>query len=289
MSSPGPGPPYPLPSTQSAGIGQFEIGVSQIGTVIPFSYWSTIISQYANSTVITTLVSYFDAWLDQTQDLNSLYDDIQNVATAQGYGLDVWGRIVGVVRTVNLASPQYFGFFEQGLTVQPFGVGIVGSNVYQFMAGSGPFYNGESTQNSYSMTDSQFRQLIYAKAMFNVTNGSVPAINAILRALFCGPLNLFTEFPTYGIGPFLGSSGSGPIPLGNAYVQDNQNMTISYVFDFPLTALQIATIYQSNILPSPTGVLVYVQQVGTQSVLPIALTARAKGPAVRARAATGGL
>lgn len=215
MSAPGPGPPYPLPTTQSAGIGTFAIGESPVGTVIPFSYWDTIISQYANSTVITTLVGQFDAWLDQTQNLDTFYDDIWNVATASGYGLDVWGRIVGVTggRTVNLVTPQYFGFFEQGFTVQPFGANA-GTGTYIAAGGSGPFYSGENIQNSYTMTDSQFRQVIYAKAMYNIMNGSIPAINAILRALFYYSENPFVQYPTYGAGPFTGATGTGPfVPM----------------------------------------------------------------------------
>jgi hypothetical protein len=52
---PGPtGPPHPPAPTEipDSSIGQFQIGVSPIGTIVPFSYWSTIISQYANSPIM---------------------------------------------------------------------------------------------------------------------------------------------------------------------------------------------------------------------------------------------
>lgn len=295
MSAPGPGPPYPrYPSGQAPGqnaIGQFAIGESPIGTIIPFDYWQTIISQYGNSTVITTLVGFFDTWLDQTQNLDTFYDDIWNVATAQGYGLDVWGRIVGVVRTVSLAAPQYFGFLEQNLTTQPFGVGGTGL-IYTFYAGTGPLYNGETIATNYSMTDSQFRTLIFAKALFNITNGSIASINAILRALFATNIaNPFYEgFSSTNSGFPPGFGPPNPVLLpGNCYVQDNLNMSMTYVFDFPLTPLQIAVITQSNVLPAPTGVRVTFMQVGVAPNVPIQLQSRARGPAIKARAATTNL
>ncbi len=42
--------------------------------------------------------------IDPTADLNAFYDLVWNVATAQGWGLDVWGRIVGVTRNLNIPA-----------------------------------------------------------------------------------------------------------------------------------------------------------------------------------------
>ena len=47
------GPDPFRPKTGSNGIGGFVIGVSPIGDIPPFDFWKTIISQYANSDVIT--------------------------------------------------------------------------------------------------------------------------------------------------------------------------------------------------------------------------------------------
>jgi hypothetical protein len=221
------GPPYPpIPTTiPLTGIGQFQIGVSQIGTVIPFSYWSTIISQYANSPIITGLVAYMDEWLDQTQNLDNFYDNIWNVATAQGYGLDVWGRIVGVQRTVQVAQGKFFGFNEQTVnTVEPFGPGGVGC-----------FYSGTPQTVSVALADSSFRQLIFAKAAANISNGSSRSINSILRSLFPN--------------------------RGNAYVVDNLNMTMQYVFLFSLQPFELAIVSQSGVLPKPVGVQATIVQL----------------------------
>src|ERR1700676_2897924 len=152
----------------------------------PFNYWTTIISQYANSPIITTLIGDFFAWLDQTANLNNFYNDIWNVATAQGYGLDVWGRIVGVTRTLNVATAgKYFGFDEATtLSADPFN--------------QSPFYVGSPLTTNFQLSDSAFRVLIYAKALANICDGSIPAMNALLRNLFPG--------------------------RGNCYVIDNNNM-----------------------------------------------------------------
>jgi hypothetical protein len=220
------GPPYPPPPQEiiPQGIGQFEIGISPIGSVVPFSYWSTIISQYANSPIIVGLVAAFDAWIDETQNLDSFYDDIWNVATAQGYGLDVWGRIVGVQRVVTIQQGQYFGFNEQQPTVQDFGPG-----------GIGPFYTGVAATTAYSLSDQTFRTLIYAKAMANISNGSVASINSILRTLFVG--------------------------RGNCYVVDGLNMTMEYVFRFQLLPVELAIVEQSGVLPKPLGVASSIVQL----------------------------
>ena len=86
------GPDVNRPRPGSNAIGSFIIGVSPIGTIIPFDYWATIISQFANSPILTQLIANMDSYLDQTANLDAFYDLIFNVATAQGYGLDVWGK-----------------------------------------------------------------------------------------------------------------------------------------------------------------------------------------------------
>lgn len=214
------GPPYPPPPVPplQPRIGTLDIGVDQIGDVVPFSYWSTIISQYANSAIITRLIGNFQAYVDQTTNMENLYDNIWNVVTARDYGLDVWGRIVGVQRVVLIQLDKFFGFEEQTpATVEPFGPG-----------GVGPFYNGAFATSSFRLADKTFRTLIIAKAMANISSGSVPSINAILRSLFPG--------------------------RGNCYATDGQDMTMTYTFKFPLTKAEFAIVSTSGVLPKPTGV-----------------------------------
>ena len=219
------GPTYPLPpSPGSNAIGVFEIGVSPIGNILPFDVWATVISQYANSSRITSLVtSMYDA-LDQTENFDDLYDNIWNIQTAVGYGLDVWGRIVGVTRTLTVSSTTYFGFAEQSPTVDNFGPG-----------GQSPFYAGEPSTSNYDLTNDSFRTLIFAKALANICDGSIPATNKILLALF----------PS----------------RGDCYVTDGLNMTMTFTFTFTLTPVEAAIVGASGVLPVSAGVLATVVQI----------------------------
>lgn len=175
----------------------------------------TVISQYANSPIMLAILQSFDDAV--SPDFDAFYDLVFNVFTAEGYGLDVWGRIVGVSRVVQLAAPgSYFGYNEgnSASDYQPFG--------------QAPFYRGAAASNNFALTDDAYRKLIFAKAGLNITNGSASSINAIMMALF-------TDY-------------------GNAYVQDNGDMTITYVFGSTLSALDHAIVVQSGVLPKPAGV-----------------------------------
>lgn len=222
----GDGPPYPQPLNTISGsnaIGKFVIGESMIGDISPFYVWTTIISQYANSKTIAQLCTNMAQYVDPTQNFDLFFDTMFNVDTAEGYGLDVWGRIVGVTRTLTLPGAQpYFGFAE--------------ANPTSFGFGQAPFYSGEPSTANYSLTDPAFRTLILAKALANITNCSIPAINQIL-------LNLF------------GSQGK-------CYVTDGLNMTMTYTFEFNLTLVDVAIVTQSGVLPRPSGVAATIVQLG---------------------------
>lgn len=197
------------------------ISVGGSGTIVvggnPFDWQETIISQYANSDKLVALVGSFASACDQKADMDAFYDLLWNIQTATGYGLDVWGRIVVVNRTLEVNS-RYFGFDEgnENSDYDPFN--------------QSPFYSGGGTTTSYRLEDDAFRLLIYAKALANITYGSIPGINAILQLLF--PMR-------------------GPV-----YVEDNGNMEMTYVFGFVPTPVEVAIVETSNVMPRPTGVSV---------------------------------
>lgn len=73
----------------------------------------TVISQYADSPVICRLISRFDECIDPRADRRRFYDTVWNVSTAQGFGLDIWGAIVGIGREVMIAAQdEYIGFTQ---------------------------------------------------------------------------------------------------------------------------------------------------------------------------------
>ncbi len=188
----------------------------------------TIQSQYANSPTIVQLIQNMNGYLDPSANIDDFFDYVWNIDTAQGYGLDLWGRIVGVNRVLQITTTDYFGFEgPSGASGQPWN--------------QAPFYNGEALTANYALTDDAFRTLVLAKALANICNATIQAINQIL-------INLF--------------GASGPLPVaGNCYCTDGENMTMTYTFGSTLTPLQTAIVYQSGVLPRPCGVSATVVQL----------------------------
>lgn len=181
-------------------------------------YTPSIISQYANSPIITALLDSIESAI--VPDFDAFYDDVWNVLTATGYGLDVWGRIVGVARVLHIpVAGDYLGFTE-ATDADTFGHGV--------------FYSGATATNSFNLSDDAYRGLILAKAALNITNSSASSINAILMALFSS--------------------------YGNCYVRDNGGMSMTYVFGSTLNSVDNAIVTQSGVLPKPAGVSATVEQ-----------------------------
>ena len=184
-------------------------------------FGQTILSQYANSPSLLTMLESYNQSVDPRPNLDAFYDLIWNLKTAQGYGLDVWGRIVGVGRTVALPAPgENFGFNDGAGDYTPFNVA--------------PFYNGFQTTQNFTLSDGAYLQLIYLKAAVNITGCATPTLSALLRNLF-------------------GNSG-------RCYVTDLGSMAMAYVFEFFLDPVQLAIFAQSGVTPHPTGVQVIILQ-----------------------------
>jgi len=177
---------------------------------------ATIISQYGNSATITQLVRNMDQYIDPRADFDAFYNFVWNVETAQGFGLDIWGRIVGISRELLIpAAATYFGFNDALPGSYPFN--------------DRPFYDGTlpATQ-TYKLADDAYRQLILVKALANISATNAPSINQLLQNMFAG--------------------------RGRCYVNDLGGMALRYVFEFDLTPYEFAIMTQSGALPRPAGV-----------------------------------
>jgi len=249
------GPPYPPPpAAGSNAIGVFAIGESPLGSIPPFDIWETVISQYANSPSLTELITNFGQYLDPTINIEDFFDFMMNVDTAVGYGLDVWGRIVGVGRLLNLPTPSRFFGFAEG---QPDYDGFNQS----------PFFNGQELTQVYRLADIPYRKLILAKALSNICDGSIPAINQLLINLFVTPGrgNAFVTEGYPGVAFFgfqesVTAFGFNQAPFYNGSPAI-ENMVITYTFMFKLSPVEEAIVYQSNVLPKPSGVRLNVVQI----------------------------
>lgn len=193
----------------------------------------TLLSQYCDSPTITAMLESFNDAIDPSADIANFYSNIWNVSTAVGNGLNIWGEIVGVSRYLQISTSNYLGF-EEAYTAP---TASTGAQPFQ----QAPFWEGTPATTTFALSDPQYRQLIMVKAAANISNLSIPSINALLRA----------EFGT----------NNGSDPYGPAYVQDLGGMAFNYYLDFVPSAAQIAIVQNSGVFPRPAGVtanLVYL-------------------------------
>lgn len=192
----------------------------------------TLCSQYANSPVILQLIANMNAYLDPRVNLVEFYNFVWNVDTAQDWGLDIWGRIVGVSRVVPIpGNSGAFGFdnVDRPPDWQNFGNANGGG-------AGGPFFAGQVITGGFKLDDTSFRTLILTKALANIAATTAPALNTLIRNLFPGRGRAYT------------------IDLGKSNASAG-GMAMRYVFEFPLTTIEYAILAFSGVLPHPAGVL----------------------------------
>lgn len=119
----------------------------------------TLASQYANSLTIAQMVDSFGQQIDVSGDFANFLSFVWDIDTAQGFGLDILGRILGLSRQV-INVPPIFGF-----PTAPGGL--------------------------YTMTDDQYRRALLVRARTNISNGSFADINQQLREMSNGRGNAF--------------------------------------------------------------------------------------------------
>lgn len=184
----------------------------------------TIVSQYANSPVLLSLIESMNEWVDPGADIDQFYSMVWDVGTAVGFGLNIWGKIVGVGRLLKVPlAPQYFGFDEgetQAEDYAPFD--------------QAPFYNGPTT-GSFNLSDVAYRTLILVKALANISNATAPNFNQLLQRLFAGGRRI--------------------------YALDQGDMQMQVTCEFFLEPYELAILKQSGALPVPAGVGVNLLQV----------------------------
>lgn len=191
----------------------------------PFDVDITVISQYANSSTILQLIKNMAQYMRQDVNFQNFYNFVWNVNTAQGFGLNIWGRIVDISRLLEIPNNlNLFGFENSQVPpgVQPFNFGVF--NV-----------PGGEVSQSYLLPDDAYRTLILVKALANISRTDAPSINRLLQ-------NLFPN-------------------RGKAYVIDLGGMAMQFTFEFQLTITEYAILSQSGALPHPAGVRVAIVTV----------------------------
>lgn len=188
-----------------------------------FKIEDTIASQYANSPRLMLIIQELHNAIDPTKNIQDFYNMVFNLQTAQGFGLDIWGRIVGVGRKVPLQDPnaKVFGFQATPASsiFSPFNVA--------------PFRPDSSGFSTYSLPDNLYRKLIIAKALANIILATAPNINKLLKVL----LNTPSVYLLTGI------------------------MSAKYQFRGKLSAFDRMIVFKLGLLPEPCGVKVEYEEI----------------------------
>lgn len=129
----------------------------------------TIASQYANSPRLMKILLDICDSISVNEQIKEFYDLVMNVHTARRHGLDVWGRIVGMPRSIGIedGATEFFGFSD---------------GFYPF--NQRPF--ASSGTDAFELSDEAYRQLILVKAAANIIDCTAPNINKLMKSIFEG-------------------------------------------------------------------------------------------------------
>ena len=189
------------------------------------SYNETILRQYSGLPKIYQMIDTFNQAVSMDDFEDSFIDEVWDVLSAGTYGLDVWGKIVGIGRYITASSSGgFFGF--QGTATS------AANATFPHPFNTKPFYSGTQETTNVRLGDDAYRTLILAKAFSNISIGTIPDINKFLTILFKN--------------------------RGKAYVVNNRDMTITIVVNFTLFQYEKSLLQNYNVMPIPSGVLLSV-------------------------------
>jgi len=177
----------------------------------------TIISQYANSPTLVQLITNMNEYIDPRSNLDAFFDFVWNVDTAKGFGLDIWGNIVGVGRLLQIPGNDPIVGFDNASFPKDW-----------YPMSEGRFAIEGEVTTAFELPDDAYRVLILTKALANIITTTGPAMNQLLRNMFPG--------------------------RGRAFVRDLGGMAMQFVFNFRLSTVEYAILTQSGALPHPAGV-----------------------------------
>lgn len=134
---------------------------------------ATVQSQYAASPHLRALVDSFWEAINPDADIESIYQNMVNIDTAVGFGLDVWGRIVAIGREYVAADEEniYLGFNPPE--------GVPNDRIDTF--DNAPFY--KAINGKVRLADDAYRTYILIKAMINIGDSTLSSINLMLKDL----------------------------------------------------------------------------------------------------------
>lgn len=147
-------------------------------------------SQYSNSPTIKEILSSFYNNINPCTDIQTLYDNILNIDTAKGIGLDYWGRIIGIKREI---------FIDDTTAPYPL-LGFNGSELNPFNQGVFVTLDDLETGNRVIATlgDDLYRRLLMFKALANISGADMATLNNFSTELFNTEDIIVTNIQTEG-------------------------------------------------------------------------------------------
>lgn len=116
-----------------------------------------MISQYANSPKYVKLHNGLLKIFNDGDAITNFYNTVVNISTAKGFGLDIWGSIIGQGRSFSYEGTTYYLKGEQTI--------------------DGIHYTSDEM-------DEKYRLVLKLKALSNISNFSIASINNLLSVLF---------------------------------------------------------------------------------------------------------
>lgn len=124
-----------------------------------------MISQYANSPKFVALVEGLRGIFSNAKLISDWFNVVYNIKTAQGFGLDIWGKILNQGRNFTYTNEstgvQTDYYLEGELTVD------------------GTYFSAEQVEELY-------RKVLFMKAMSLITNATEKSLNELLQFYFEG-------------------------------------------------------------------------------------------------------
>ncbi|EKA7106816.1 DUF2612 domain-containing protein [Salmonella enterica] len=186
----------------------------------------TILTQYSASKKLISIIETFNQAISLDDFTDEFLTKVWDLTTCETFGLDVWGKIVGVSRyIVAPMDSDSFGFSEADDA----------SLDYPTPFNDAPFYGGIQETTNIRLGDDAYRTLIFCKAFKNISIATIPEINKFLKILF--------------------------YQRGRAYCVNYRDMTIGITFEFELAPYEESILTNYEVTPAPSGVLLNIHQV----------------------------
>lgn len=186
----------------------------------------TILTQYSASKKLLSIIDTFNQAVSLDDFTDEFIKKVWDLTTCETFGLDMWGKIVGVSRyIVAPIESDSFGFSEAD-DANP---------DYPTPFNDSPFYGGVQETTNVRLGDDAYRTLIFCKAFTNISVATIPDINKFLKILF--------------------------YQRGRAYCVNYRDMTIGITFEFQLAPYEESILKNYDVTPVPSGVLVNINQV----------------------------